>query len=89
MRDGIRLRRHDDRPDGQVTEPGQTCLKRQISQDVWPGRPPTAQGRALKSVAIAAGPRDNGACLDSLTPDIRWVDVGQAGQVSQGRGRCR
>ncbi len=73
-----------------LPEPGKTCLKRQISQEVWQGMPQApAQGRELKIVAIADGARDNGTCLESLTPDIRLIDVWQAGQVSQGRGRCR
>ncbi len=71
-------------------EPDRTGLKRQISQEVWHGiQPAAAQGRELKSVAIADGARDNGTCLESVTPDIRLIAVGQAGQVSQGRGRCR
>ena len=62
-----------------LPEPGQTCLKRQISQEVWHGMPQAAaQGRALKIVAIADGARDNGTFLDSLSPDIRLIDVGQA-----------
>ncbi len=47
------------------------------------------QDRELKSAAIADGARNNGTCLESVTPDIRLIDVGQACQVSQGRGRCR
>ncbi len=73
-----------------LPEPGQTCLKRPISQEVWQGMPQAAgQDRELKSVAIADGARDNGTCLESVTPDIRLIAVGQAGPVSQGRGRCR
>ncbi len=71
-------------------EPDRTGLKCPISQEVWHGiQPAAAQGRELKSVAIADGARDNGTCLESVTPDIRLIDVGQACQVSQGRGRCR
>ncbi len=63
-----------------LPESGQTCLKRQISQEVWHWvQQAGAQNRELKSVAIAAGARDNGTCLESLTPDIRLIDVGQAG----------
>ncbi len=73
-----------------LPEPGQTCLKRPISQEVWQGMPQAGgQDRELKSVAIADGARDNWTCLENLTPDIRLIDVGQAGPVSQGRGRCR
>ncbi|MCY4196742.1 MAG: hypothetical protein OXD33_07480 [Rhodobacteraceae bacterium] len=62
-----------------LPEPGQTCLKRQISQEVWHGMPQAAaESRELKIVAIADGARDNWTFLESLTPDIRWVDIGQA-----------
>ncbi len=60
-----------------LPEPGQTCLKRPISQEVWQGMPQAAgQDRELKSVAIADGARDNGTCLENLTPDIRLIAVG-------------
>ena len=64
-----------------LPEPGKTCLKRQISQEVWHGMQlAAAQGRELKIVAIADGARDNWTFLESLTPDIRWVDVWDACQ---------
>ncbi len=40
----------------------------------------TAQGRELKIVAIADGARDNWTFLESLSPDIRLVDVWHARQ---------
>ncbi|MCY4195324.1 MAG: hypothetical protein OXD33_00115 [Rhodobacteraceae bacterium] len=39
-----------------------------------------AAGRELKIVAIADGTQDNWTCLESLTPDIRVVDVWHACQ---------
>ncbi len=51
--------------------------------------PPAAQDRELKGVAIAAGARDNGTCLESWTPDIRLIDVGHACQSLKAAGRCR
>ncbi len=62
-----------------LPEPGKTGLKRQISQEVWHGMPQAAgQDRELKSVAIADGARDNWTFLESLSPDIRLVDVWHA-----------
>jgi len=54
-----------------LPEPGKTCLKRQISQEVWHWMPQAAmQDRELKIVAIADGARDNGTFLDSLSPAV-------------------
>ncbi len=49
--------------------------------DLWHGMQQAAgQDRELKIVAIADGARDNGTCLESVTPDIRFIDVWQACQ---------
>ncbi len=67
---------HDDAVALLVSRDG-TLLR--MHEEAWNGMSQAAaQDRELKIVAIADGARDNGTCLESLTPDIRRVDVWQA-----------